>query len=57
MSEQPEGIDHPLDSSLAKQDHLDEEGGNDLQSGSAQRKDPDDPEAAIQQATEESRGQ
>jgi hypothetical protein len=62
MSQQPEnpdpGIDTSLDGGLAESDAQSEGAGEaDLQSGPSQRLDPDDPEAAIEQATERSRGQ
>jgi len=61
MSQQPEnpdaGVDSSLDSGLAESDAQGEQLADaDLQSGTSQRTDPDDPEAAIQEATERSHG-
>jgi hypothetical protein len=62
MSQQPEnpdpGVDSSLDAGLAESDAQGEQAVEaDLQSGTSQRTDPDDPEAAIEEATERSRGQ
>ena len=57
MSEQigpDEGIEHSLDSGIAEQDHTDDSVDPDLGASSADHVDPDDPEAAIEQATERS---
>jgi hypothetical protein len=61
MSQQPEnpdpGINSSLDAGLAESDAQGEHAVDaDLQSGTSQRTDPDDPEAAIEEATERSRG-
>ena len=62
MSQQPEnpdaGVDSTLSSGLAESDAQGEGLADaDLQSGTSQRTDPADPEAAIEEATQRSRGQ
>jgi hypothetical protein len=65
MSEQPtsaqpvdpsEGIESPISEGLADTTAQGDDADTDLQSPTAERADPDDPEAAIQQSTERSRG-
>lgn len=57
MSEQPEGIEHSVDSAIADDDHGVGEPADDLQTPTSQRQDPDQPEQAIRSATEQARGE
>jgi hypothetical protein len=65
MSEQPtsaqpvdpsQGIESPISEGLADATAQGSDADTDLQSGADERADPDDPEAAIEQATKRSRG-
>ena len=66
MSEQPTsaqpvdpsaGIESPITEGVADSTAQGDDANTDLQSPTTERVDPDDPEAAIEQATERSRGQ
>ena len=66
MSEQPTsaqpvdpsaGIESPITEGVADSTAQGDDANTDLQSPTTERADPDDPEAAIEQATERSRGQ
>jgi hypothetical protein len=54
-ADSPAGIDQPLDKGV-EQSVVEDDPDTDLQSSTDERTDPDDPEAAIEQATERSRG-
>jgi len=53
----PAGIDKPLDKGVEEAVIEEHDADTDLQSGTGERTDPDDPEASIREATERSRSQ
>ena len=56
MSEQPEGIEHGLDSAIADSHHTEPAETVDVDTVAEDQRDPDDPETAIRESTDRSHG-